>query len=370
MSITIDDVKDKLLTLDDVRETLGRTEPLSTYEFEVGGNSVAFRLEEDFNHGLKATEADAPINAFVTVGGTELQLTPDALYGLAGEAYMTKGYVQNYPAEQVAEGLNYQFNTGLHGKDFKILAVGNRKAAAMTRGALQPYSNLQFLEIALNAIEKQYGAGEVFADYKFVHNLKQTHLRLIVPEHVRVMHNTGTDNDTWSAGIQIKNSLNGDEQTEFNGYLFRYWCTNGAIDTMNSSNSVWSRRGAAGKGDAVYEWARDAVDEALSGLEGSFDAVQALTDISIEGTAAEALEGVFNTYKIPGAERIHITKNMVNEDEMTMYSLMQAVTQAANNADVKPHIVDSLMRAGGGLPFLAAEGRCGSCHRFMGSHSH
>lgn len=369
MSITIDDVKDKLLTLDSVRETLGATEPLSTYEFEVGGNAVAFKLNEDFNHGLKATEPDTALNAFVTISGTELQLTPDSLYGLAGEAYMTKGFVQNYPANVVEDALNHQFTSGLHGKDFKVLAVGSRKAAAVTRGALQPYSNLRFLELALEAIEQKYGAGEVYADYKFVHNLKQTHLRLIVPEHVRVMQNTGTENDTWSAGLQFKNSLNGDEQTEFNGYLFRYWCTNGAIDTMNSTNSVWSRRGAAGKSDAVYEWAKDAVDEALSGLEGCFDSVQALTDVSIEGSAAEALEGVFNTYKIPGAERVRITRNMVDEDNMTMYSLMQAVTQAANSADVKPHIVDNLMRVGGDIPRLAAVGRCDNCHQFL-EHSH
>jgi len=369
LTILIDDVKDKLLTLDTVRETLAATEPVRAYDFEVGGNQVAFKLTEGFNHELKATQADAPLEGFVTVSGTELQLTPDSLYGLAGEAFMTKGFVQNYPAEVIEDALNHQYNSGLTGKDFKILAVGNRKAAAITRGALQPYSNLRFLEIALEAIEKKYGSGEVWADYKFVHNLKQTHLRLIVPEHIRVMQNTGTENDTWSAGLQLKNSLNGDEQTEINAYLFRYWCTNGAIDTMNASNSVWSRRGAVGKGDAVFDWAKDAVDEALSGLEGSFDAVQSLTDVSIEGTAVEALRGVFDTFKIPQAERNRITSTMVNEDTLTMYSLMQAVTQAANSADVKPHIVDSLMRAGGEIPLLVAEGRCDSCHRFM-DHQH
>lgn len=369
MTISIADVQDKLLTLDTVRERLAATEPLNTYEFEVGGNAVAFKLEENFNHGLKATEPDAPLNAFVTVSGTELQLTPDSLYELGSEAHMTKGFIQNYPAETIEDALNLQFTSGLHGKDYKILAVGNRKAAAVTRGALQPYSNLRFLEIALEEIEKQYGSGEVWADYKFIHNLKQTHLRLIIPEKVRVMHNTGTDNDTWSAGLQIKNSLNGDEQTEVNSYLFRYWCTNGAIDTMNSANSVWSRRGAAGKGDAVFEWAKDAVDEALSGFEGSFDAVQSLTDVNIEGTAAEALDGVFNLHKLPRAERERITRNMVNEDNMTMYSLMQAVTQAANDADVKPHIVETLMRVGGDIPRLAAVGRCDNCHKFL-DHSH
>jgi hypothetical protein len=369
LTITIDDVSDKLLTLDTVREALGSTEPVNAYDFEVGANQVAFNLTDGFNHDLKATQADAPLEAFVTISGTELQLTPTSLYDFAGEAFMTKGFVQKYPAEVIADALNFQFSSGLTGKDYKVLGVGNRKAATITRGALQPYSNLRFLEIALAEIEKKYGAGEVWADYKFVHNLKQTHLRLIIPEHMRVMQNTGTDNDTWSAGLQLKNSLNGDEQTEINAYLFRYWCTNGSIDTMNASNSVWSRRGAVGKGDAVFDWAQDAIDEALEGIESSFDAVQSLTDISIEGSAVEALEGVFNTYKIPGSERTRITRNMVNEDQLTMYSLMQAVTEAANSADVKPHIVDNLMRVGGDLPRLAAAGRCDNCHQFM-DHSH
>jgi hypothetical protein len=368
LSITINDVKEKLLTLDTVRETLERTEPLDTYEFEVGGNSVAFKLEDEFNHGLKALKNDEVVSAYITVSGKELQLTRDSLYQFASEAYMSKGFVQNSSAHIVAEQLNEQFGAGLAGKDYKVLAVNGNKAAAMTRGALVPYSNLRLLQTALDGIEGKYGKGEVFADYKFTHTLEQTHIRLIVPEYVRVIENTGTENDTWSVGIQIKNSLVGDEQTEILGYLFRYWCTNGAIDTANSANSVWSRRGAGGKTDAVYEWAADAVDEVLGGLEGSLDLVQGMTDISIEGTAVEALRDVFTTWRISTADRQRILNNMVNEDNMTMYALMQAVTQAANIDGVSAANVDRLMRAGGDLPLIAND-RCGSCHRFL-EHTH
>ena len=369
-NITIDDVKAKLLTLDTVRETLASTEPLATHEFEVG-EGVAFRLEEDFNHGLKALQGDNLVNGYISIGGRELQLTRDALYEATAEAKMTKGFVNFYDSHIVEDALNSAFRAGLGKGEYKVLGVRGNRAAAITRGAVQPYSNLRMLEIAMDGIERKYGSGEVFADYKFVHNLQRTHLRLIVPEYVRTIENTGTDNDTWSTGIQIVNSLTGLEQTQINGYLFRYWCTNGAIDTRSTANSVWSRRGAAGQGDGVFEWARDAVDEVLGGLEGSLDAVQAMTEISIQGTAREALSDVFREYRVPKPVRDRITSNMINEDTLTMYSLMQAVTEAANSADLAPGDVDRLMRVGGDLPVLAEEGRCSNeapCGRFLHGH--
>jgi hypothetical protein len=367
LSVSIEDVKTRLLTLDDVREQLSATEPLAQHKFEVG-EGVAFRLEENFNHGLKAMQPNDLVPGYISIGGRELQLTRDALYEATSEAKMGKGFVAFYDSHIVEDALNSAFRAGLGNGEYKVLSVRGNRAAAIARGAVQPYSNLQFLEIALDGIEKKYGKGEVLADYKFTHDLQRTHLRLIVPEYVRVLENTGTDNDTWSTGIQIVNSLTGLEQTQINGYLFRYWCTNGATDTRSTANSVWSRRGAAGQGDAVYEWARDAVDEVLGGLESQLDAVQAMTDISIEGTAVEALRDVFTAYRVPTAQRNRILNNMVNEQNLTMYSLMQAVTEAANADDLSPVDVERLLRAGGDLPAIAEE-RCDSCHRFL-EHSH
>lgn len=371
MSITIDDVRDKLITLDDVRERLARTEPLTTHEFDSEAG-VAFRLEPDFSHGLDALPGNLPIPGYVSIGQTELQLTRDALYEIASEAKVNKSFLQTYPAQLVSEVLNSYVVSGMEGKKYKILQVGDRQAAAITRAAVMPYSNLRLLDTALEGIEAKYGRGEVLADYKFTHDLQRTHIRLIVPEYVRTIDNSGTDNDTWSVGIQLKNSLIGLEQTEINGYLFRYWCTNGAIDTRNNSNAVWSRRGKIGRDeDAVFEWARDAVDEVLGGFEASLDAIQAMTEISIEGTAVEALRDVFTINRIPTAQRNRILGNMINEDTLTMYSLMQAVTEAANADGLSPVDVERLMRAGGDLPILAEEGRCNPehpCGRFLHNH--
>lgn len=368
MSITIDQVKDKLLTLDDVRERLARTEPFTTHEFG-SEDHVAFRLDPDFNHGLEAANGNVPIPAYMSIGQTELQLTSDALYEIAAEAKMSKGFVNTYSHDRIAEDLNWYYLNGLNGKTFKVMGVRDNTAAAFTRASVFPYSNLRLLETILESVEAQYGQGEVFADYKFTHDLQRTHLRLIVPEHVRTMHNTGTDDDTWSVGIQLINSLTGVEQTEINGYLFRYWCTNGAIDMRHNSNSIWSRRGKVGRDeDAVFEWAKDAVDEVLGGFEESLDAVQALTDINIEGTTREALADVFQTFKVAKPDRERVFNNMLNETNLTMYSLMQAVTQAANADGLKPADVDKLMRAGGQLPAFVEAGRCSHdtpCGRFL-----
>lgn len=371
MSITIDDVASKLLTLDQVRERLAVTEPLTVHEFGPD-DGVAFRLEPDFNHGMAAQPGTMPINGFVSIGQTELQLTGNALMEIASEAKIGKGFINTYSAELVSEVLNSYVVSGMGGKGYKILGIQGSVAAAIPRASVMPYSNLRFLDIALEAIEAQYGRGQVYADYKFNHDLQRTHLRLIVPEYVRTIENTGTDNDTWSVGIQIKNSLTGLEQTEINGYLFRYWCTNGAIDTRSNTNATWVRRGKIGQNeDAVFEWARDAVDEVLGGFEGSLDAVQKLTEISIEGTAREALNDVFTAYKIPGKHRDRIISSMINEDTLTMYSLMQAVTEAANADDLSPVDVDRLMRAGGELPAFVEDGRCSPsapCGRFLHNH--
>lgn len=371
MSITIDDVKSKLLTLDQVRERLAHTEPLSTYDFD-SESRVAFRLEPDFNHGLKALPGNLPIPGYISIGQTELQLTRDALYEAASAAKLVKGFVQTTPASIVSEVLNWYFNNGAEGKEFKVLGIQGTQAAAITRGAVQPYSNLRLLETTLDRIEAKYGTGEIFADYKFVHDLQRTHMRLVIPEHVRTIENTGTDNDTWSVGIQVKNSLTGLEQTEINGYLFRYWCTNGAIDTRHNVNAVWSRRGAAGRDEeAVFEWAREEVDSVLGGLEGSLDAVQAMTEIQLEGTAIDELRNIFRDYRIPTPQRNRILGSMVNEQNLTMYSLMQAVTEAANADNLSPADMDRLMRAGGDITLSANDSRCtpeSPCGRFIHEH--
>ncbi len=362
MTITIEDMRSKLTTLDDVRERLAKTEPLNSSGFTVG-HDVWFKIDQNWNAVVEDLPDESLVDAYVTLpGGRELQFTKEALLEATSICGLPKGYVQRAPAQFIAPQLNYWFRGGLPDNDYKVLST-DTTALAVTRQAVKPYSNLRLLDEVLGGIEAKYGVGEVLVDRKFTHSLRSTHMRVIVPEQSRVIERTGTENDTWSLGLQVKNSLIGEDQTAVDGYLFRYWCTNGMIDTHESSGT-WSRRGGQGQGDEVYAWARASVDEILGGLEHSFDAVQELVDIPVEGEAVSVLRDIFAQYKIPTDQQNSVIAEMVEQKNLNMYSVVNAITTVANNVDLKPSHVERLMRVGGDLTHTA-HSRCDACRRLL-----
>lgn len=370
MSITVEAMKPKLLTLEQLSTSLSRTEPLGTEPFTVG-DEIRFTVEPGWNHGIDAKTGTDLVGVWASLGKgagyiRDYQLTKDAVLEATSLTGMNKSFAAKSPNQLLEPTLNYWFREGLGEKrirDYQFL-IANGVGAAVTRASIVPFSNLRLVEQALASIEGHYGAGEVLVDYKFTHTLRKTHLRLIVPEQRRVIAGTGTADDVWSVGIQIKNSLTGYEQTEVDGYLFRWTCTNGAIDTHCTSGAFTRRGGSNQREHEVYEWARVAVDGVLGGLEASLDAVQQLVDIPIAGQAADVLRDVFNHYHVPVAERARIIERMVDTDQLTMYSVMAAVTEIANDASMEASHVENLLRLGGDLPH-AAHSRCDACRRLM-----
>jgi len=359
-TVTVDQMRGKLLTLDQAREQLASTEPLAELPFD-STSDVKFRLHEGWSHGAKAREDGEVVDATVSINGTEVSLTQGALYKAMEQIHLPKGFGTDTPPELVEPLLNYWFRNGFgEEKQHKILAV-NGVGSAVVRASVKPYSNMELLDRILAGISAKYGEGEVLVDYKFLHNLDETRLRLIVPDYRRNIVNSGTDNDTWSVGIDFRNSLTGKKQTSISGYLFRWWCTNGAIDTLNDAGT-WSRRGSAGQTDEVYEWARQSVDEVLGGLESSLDHVQAMTDMPLEGHVVDVLEDYYDKYRIKDDLRDAITSYMVDETDLTMYTLMQAFTQVANDADLSPDKAAEMMRIGGHIAATSND-RCESCQR-------
>lgn len=363
-SITVQEMKHKLLPLDHVRNVLASTEPLSTYGFTVG-NHVRFNVGAGWEHGIDARPGTDPVDAYIVLGGgigaVEFQLTKDALLEATSICGLTKTYAARCPSALVEMQLNYWFREGLgvrrsSNRDFQLLvAAGN--GAAITRQSIVPFSNLRLVEQAIDGIEARYGHGEVLADYKFTHSLRKTHLRLIVPAHERLMINTGESDDIWSVGLQVKNSLIGEDRTSLDAYLFRWLCTNGQIDARHTSG-VWRRSGASGRDSEVYEWARAAVDDILGGLEPALDAVQALTGVPVAGTVSDALRDVFEHYRVPLPERARIIDNVINAGgDLTMYTLMNAITQVANDSHLEPTHIENLLRLGGDLPHAVTR-RC------------
>ena len=369
-AVPVETMKAKLYTLDQARTALERTEPLATYGFTVG-EDISFDVRPGWHHGIDTKDGTEPVDAVITIGrgpgAHQFPLTKDALLEASSICGLTKTYAVRCPAELLTPQLNFWFRDGLRSRtgtnDYQLL-VAAETGAAITRASIQPFSNLRLMQIALDGIAQRYGNGEILVDYKFAHSLRKTHLRLIIPEYMRAITATGTDEDTWSIGLQIKNSLIGEERTSIDGYLFRWWCTNGATDTRNSSGA-WTRRGGTGERDSeVYEWAQAAVDDVLGGLEPALDAVQAMVDMPIAGNASEVLRDVFEHYRVPLPDRARIIEGMVEDTNLNMYTVMAAVTQAANHAGIPASHVDTLLQMGGDLPY-AATSRCDACRRLL-----
>lgn len=342
------DVQDKLITLDKLTTELEATEPLDT-QLITAETPVRFHLEPDWAVNAGSRNPTATVDATITINGTERALTQEALLQAASAFGLQSTYVKKTPANLIEDHLNYWFSAGYGDKEMKALTVGDRMSAFI-KPSIVPFSNLELLDRTVAAIKNRYGSdAEIWADYKRDNSLTSTNVRLIVPAEVREMTDTGTDADNWSAGIHLSNSLTGQSMLKLEAYLFRWWCTNGCTTNFDETG-LWNRR-LQGQREDVYDWAQQSVDEILGGLEHRFDEVQALAHISVQGQAGDVAREVFDQYGIPISQRQEILDLLLEQPgTLTMYDVMQAITQVANGNDISVSRADSLMRIGGTLP--------------------
>lgn len=357
MTITTEQLVEEgtLLSLDHVRGVLAETEPMNVLEYAVGGD-ISFELHDRVSQQVRESEGPDPVYAWVTLPPNEeseepqrFQLSKDGLLTAAKAAHISQTYLQVCPGPLIAPHLNFWYQGGLGPKDFKFLE-NNGIVQAVTRFSVTPFSNLRLLDSLVAGIRAEDSDNPVHVDSKFYHDLRRTHLRLVTPRHNRSMERTGVEDDRWSVGLQLTNSLTGEHPTDLSGYMFRYWCANGAID-IHSGAGRWSRRHGGSDSEEVYAWARQAVDEVFTGLEGSLDAVQRLADTPVRGDAADVLRELFERYRLPASDRDRIMRPLLDEESLTQYHIMNAITQAANGHE-SPDQMMRLMEMGGSLPRL------------------
>jgi hypothetical protein len=352
MSITIEDMRSKLVSMETLHQRLQQTEPLSVEHLSTE-TSVSFRFDPDWMSDAEIPDIE-PVRAYITVDGTERQMTKGAAFQAAANVGIPAALAKRLPSPNLERDLDYFYSSGGRDKEYNMLAVGER-VSAFTRPTIVPFSNLQLLEQTIDGIANRFGPGvEVFADYKFMNTLARTDIRLIVPEYRHVIEHGDMpdvpegEQDEWMAGVHLFNSAIGKGQTTMDAYLFRYWCTNGE-SIQNDAVGIWSRR-HDGQQEDVYEWARQSVDDVFSGLTERFKAVQSLVSLEVPNIG-EVLSTVFGQYDVPVSHRDLITDAMVNPDmPRTMYAIMNAITGAANDMSVSMERADRLMRIGGGIP--------------------
>lgn len=366
-TVTYEEMRDKLMSLDELRARVAPTEHLSEFEFSTSANDAVFNYPEGWQDAI-SKEADGltPTDVTITLQnqGVTRPLTKDAALEAASLVGLQKSYTLATPGPMISDHVNYWYSHG--DKNLKLLA-GPQRGVAFTRASITPFSNNEILGAVLEGVAVKYGLSaidDVAVDYKFNHDLRSTNMRLIVPTVSRLIdsaRHTAEVPDTWSIGVDIRNSVTGVTPLELSGYLFSWWCTNGCT-TKHVSSGKYRRKPTASPEDA-YDWARTVVDEVLGGLEDELDSVQALTQIPLEGELNETLGRMFNQFGVPTNLRELVIGNLVESDDLTAYGLMQAITSAANGDGLSEAAVSSLLHAGGQVAHVLAD-RCETCHRF------
>ncbi len=349
---TIAQMRPKLLTLDQARETLAKTEPLGE-TFVDGDSTTRFRFDPEWAFTLDTTHGTDPVNATVSIDGVEHQLTKDAVFTAASAFGLPATHAKQLPAHLMEQEMNYWFAAGIGKQAFNVLTFGtDRIASAFVKPSKRSFSNLALLDSIESRILERLGHTEVLVDYKLAHSITSTDVRLILPEILHQITDTDVDDDQWSAGIHLSNSLIARGQTSVEPYLFRWTCTNGATTQYSAEDTwqKWNRKNSGQDQDKALAWARAAVDEVFDGLPKKWVELQKLTALNIESNAGEIIREVFKTYGVPVTQQNEIISELLETDNLTMYALMQSITQLANNPHLKPERSDVLMRIGGSIP--------------------
>ena len=375
--VTPEEVREagQIVPLDQVKEILAQTEPLGDLTFQLDGTSeVKLTMPVDWNDDEKDVKSqpgtyltDCTIEFNET--DSPIRLSKDALLKMTSLIGLNRDYAQKTPGPLIAVQANYWLNNaGVRGSDALHLLTKDGHAVAARKEGLQSFPNLPLLEEVEVALHKRYGSQELMVDSKFHHDFQRTSLRIIVPDTGRVMpskRNTDKNPDRWSVGVQFVNSLMADPESRLSlsGYLFSWWCTNGAI-TQHGRSGVYNRRTQDQELTTVREWTAAVTDQALDAVDPALDDVQELTEISLEGELNDVLADVFNTYHLPPKLRPAVTDALIESDDLTAYGLMQAITQSANDPTLSDYVAETAMSIGGLLPHGLAD-RCGECHRVL-----
>jgi len=367
-TITAQDVREagNLISLDDLTTILGSTEPLNTVPFDTG-KDVKFRINTDWNVNIESKSGDEAVNAFVSVGDKEVQLSKDALLEATSRCGMPKKWVERYPAQYIEGPLNWHMHQSGEGElHYQVLQAGpDQLGVAVIRQTLRPFSNLRLVDEAVQGIRSHYGSDtEVMADPHLYHSLRRSDFKLVVPGDSRIIEskrNTDDNPDKWCAGLDFHNSLIGEDQTAITGHMFCFWCANGCT-TEHDAVTPWSRKSSGQEEDDVMAWAKASVEEILGGQEHQFDMLDALQQEQLSGDVNTVLADIFRTYDVPVTSRPTIIENMVESEDTSSYGVMNAITAAANDPDLGPKQAAQLQRVGGRLA-VAAHHRCNECGR-------
>jgi hypothetical protein len=356
----------KLALLADTRDTLNA---MSCQRVPFDSSDVQFHVERDWNAqernlNLENAEGNTPLDVRVTLaGGGDYRLSKDGLLGAIKPFGMGGSYALRCPSHLLEDALNWWYHNHLD-RELQLLVSGTESLAqAVTRPTVVPFRDIDLVDRVKDVVEDRYPGANLYVDLtKFHQTVRQTYLHMILPAEERHMGGSGAATDNWWGGVRIQNSGTAEKQLQVSGCFFQPICTNGMID-VGPTSAVWSRRGTGGEEvESALDWVTVVVDSVLGGLEHTLDHVGELREVALNGAVNDTVHDIFARYRLPNRALSRVIDTLVDDDRMTMYSILTAVTRAANDAERADEQQD-LMRVGGDL--TQRHERCNACSRML-----
>jgi hypothetical protein len=298
----------KLLTREQVSATLAPTEQLEFITLKPGQeNKVVFSGEKD--------------HPILEIGDRQLQMDDKALTSVASSIGLQKGYVKKSPMHVLLPALNYWYGEGLNQPIRAIVSDDVLLRTTTDRVKSLPVSNERLLVAAENVIGKDNVAGY----HKISSTLDFTTMSLVTNKSFQPINK-----DTLFGGVQIRNSILGKKTVEVSPYIFRQWCTNGAISSESVGRYTRKRRGG---GDDIDDWMTEIIGSASNALDREFERIRHLTTVSVTGHLGEVLDGIQKDHSIPKNTMNDIRDEATSSNAQTMYDVWNAITRVATHSD-------------------------------------
>lgn len=326
----------KLMSRDEVTSILAPTEGLSFTDLKPGDN-----MEVQF-HGTK----DEPV---VNLGNSELRITPTALIDVAHCIGMPSKYVGKCPADLLFPHLNYWFGEGMSAPVRAVVRDGTLLSMTGDRVRTQVVSNERLLQLA----EEKLGNEHIVGYHQTYTDLDLSTIAVVTDQSFEPVKE-----DTLFGGIKIQNSILGKDVVEVSPYVFRQWCSNGAITSQNLGR--YTRK----KHDNLDNWFSEIIEGASSEVEKEFERIRHLTEVSVKGHIAETIQGIAKDRRLSQKITEEVLNEAISEKAETMYDIYNAFTKiASHNTDLTPLAANRLQWIGG---IIAKDHElCSQCHRVL-----
>jgi len=320
----------------EVTRVLAPTENLEFVTITPGEDKkIKFREEKD--------------HVILDLNGRDIPLADkEALDTVAGCVGIQKSYVKKCPKNILFPPLNYWYNEGLGLPVRAVLRDGSLIKTTTDRVKSAPIGNERLLVTA----EQSIGLENIAGYHQVSTNLDFSTVSIVTKKTFEAV-----DNDTLFGGIQIRNSILGKEVIEVSPYVFRQWCTNGAI-TSEALGKYTRKR----SGDNLNDWMSEIIESSTGSLDREFSRLRHLTTVSVKGHVGETLTALGKDNGIPKKIMDEIRAEASSSNAETMYDIWNCITKIASHSEIMTPLTTTRLQNIAGHVSRQHD-RCPSCFR-------